>query len=119
MKIKHKLRRELGKLLTRNSNPYRAAMRRLKRAAVEVKSEYRQTYDEKIYHLRRRQEEKREKKAKKVPKEISEYSDLSIFINEKFEEIRIGKEEILIISKDIILTEEERPSYVCIQNSRL
>ena len=82
--MKNKLRREIGKPLTRNSKPYRVVMRRLKRVADEVKGEYRQTYEEKIYHLRRRQEENNEQKEKEIPKEMSEYSDLSIFSKEKF-----------------------------------
>ena len=57
MKMKNKLRR--------NSKSYRAMRRTLKRVANEVKEEYRQTYDEKIYHLRRKQEEKKEKKKRR------------------------------------------------------
>ena len=108
MKMKNKLRRDIGKIITRNSKPYRAMMRRLKRVADEVKEEYRNTYDEKIYNLRRKQEEKKKRKEKEIPREMSEYSDLSIFNNEKFEEIQVSKEEILIISKDISLSEEKR-----------
>ena len=65
IKMKNKLRRDIGKIITRNSKPYRAMMRRLKRVADEVKEEYRNTYDEKIYNLRRKQEEKKKRKERR------------------------------------------------------
>ena len=46
---------------------------------------------------------KREEKESKIPEKLREYSVLSMLSKEKFEEIYIGKEEILIISKDITL----------------
>ena len=53
-------------------------------------------------------EKRKENERKKIPEEMKGFESLSIFNEEKFERIESGEEEILCISKDLELSEDEK-----------
>ena len=100
------MRRRIGVRLKENSKPYRQIMKELKKAADDTRREHKKTYEEKLHHLQEKYRE--EKEENKIPEIIKEFDDLSIFDGDKYEEIKVGEEEILFISKNIYLSDEER-----------
>ena len=105
-KKRNTLRRKIGVRLKVNSKPYRQVIKELRRAADDTREEYRSTYEEKLRHLQDKY--RGEKDEDKVPEIIKEFDDLNIFSSDKYEEIQVGEEEILCISKDICLSDDER-----------
>ena len=108
VKKRNKLRGEVGRALKTNSNPYRAFIRRMGQKAEEIKREYGNKYRKKVEHLRKKVEEKKKKMVNEIPDEFNDYDDLRIFDEEKYDQIEVGVNEILIVSKDVELSEDEK-----------
>ena len=107
-KRKSKVRGEVGKIHKPNSKPYRAFMKRMSVRSNEVKNEYRKKYQKKLTHLRRKHDMRKRRMEDEIPKEFKEFSGLSIFDEDKFDEIEVGVDEVLVVSKDVILSEDEK-----------
>ena len=101
-------RREIGAALKTNSRPYRNLLKELRRSAEKVKQDYGIKYDKKLHNLKENQKREEEEKANKIPEILKEFKTLSVFDKTKFEEIEIGEQEILCVSKEIKLSEEEK-----------
>ena len=108
VKERNRLRRGIGFALTPNSNPYRRLMRELRGEAAKVKEEYKTKYDQKLTHLKQKYKDEEEGRANKVPEMLQEFENLSVFSKERFEEINVGVDEILCVSSDIEISEDER-----------
>ena len=108
VKKRNKIRGEVGRALKVNSNPYRSFIRRMIAKSDRVKGEYRAKYKKKIEHLRKKAEERKNKLSNEIPEEFNEYDDLKIFDDEKYEKIEVGENEILIVSRDVELSDDEK-----------
>ena len=83
-------------------------MKRLRTETERVKEERREEYRKKLEHLRRKGEEKKKEDQNKIPESMEGFEELRVFDKETFEEIQINEEEVLCVSKDITLNEDER-----------
>ena len=110
MKRRNTMRREIEKQYGKNSRPFRRRMAILREEADKIRKEYKANYEKKLKHLRKKYNRGGEKQEadRKTPEELKEYANMKIFNKGHFEEIKINKEEILVISKDIKLTEDEK-----------
>ena len=102
------LRRLIANRIGKNSKPYRKLMRELRNEAYKVKEEYENEHKEKVQHLKRKFREEESEKLDKVPENLNDYKELSIFNKEKFENIEVREDEILVISEGIELSEDEK-----------
>ena len=118
---KNKWRKKIGEVHVVNSRTYRRILRDLRGEAGSVKKEYKDKYEKKLNHLRCKYRESEESKLDKVPIELDDFKDLSVFSAEKFDNIEIQKYEIRCIG-DLHLTPEEQsvlqlhPKFSVIEN---
>ena len=105
-KLRNKERKNLEIILGKNSNPYRRVIRFLQNEAKVVKNNAHKKYKEKIAHLRRRHKDEEMEKLDIVPEEISDFSTLSVFDNDKFNLIVKDKITITLVGQ-IKLDEDE------------
>ena len=106
-KLRNKERKNLETILGKNSHPYRRVIRFLQNEAKEMKNTGYMKYKEKIAHLRRRHKAEEKEKLDIVPEEISEFSALSVFKNEKFDQIIKDKITITLVGQVTIDEDEE------------
>ena len=104
---KNKLRRELAMKLGNNSRPFRRVMKYLNGEANKTKNVNMEKYREKIKHLRRKYKVEEEEKLDEVPTELENFSTLSVFNGEKFENIKCDEITITIVG-DINVDEDEK-----------
>ena len=104
------LRKLIANRICKNSKPYRKLMRELRNEAYKVKEEYENEHKEKVQHLKRKFREEESEKLDKVPENLNDYKELSIFNKEKFENIEVREDEILVISEGIELSGREGPT---------
>ena len=112
VKRRNEYRKEIENQLGENSRPYRRKMAWLKEEGEKVKKEQEEKYGEKIKNLRDKFNKEEEEKDNQIPDEIKEYADIKVFSKEKFQEIKVNDEEVLIVSKGISLSDDEK-SVLC------
>ena len=105
-KLRNKERRNLETILGKNSYPYRRVIRFLQNEAKEMKNTGYKKYKEKIAHLRKKHKLEEMEKLDIVPEEIIDFSNLSVFKKEKFEEI-IKDEITITLVGEVKIDEDE------------
>ena len=95
------------KKFTNNSRTYRRIMNELKKAANKAKMEHRKKYDKKVDHLRNKYKREEEDQLGKVPMGLERFANLSIFNEEKYEEIMISEQEVTSLGA-VKLSDEEK-----------
>ena len=106
-KERTRIRKELGKKLNKNSRPYRRTMLELKQEELKVKKELTEKFKKKFLHLKAKYKNKSDvKEEQEVPQDLKEYSNLTIFNNKKYEELKVDSYDVKVIG-DISLTVEE------------
>ena len=106
-KLRNKERRNLETRLGKNSRPYRRVIRFLQNEAKEIKEQGFKKYKEKIAHLRKKHKLEETEKLDIVPEEIADFSKLSVFKNDKFEEIVKDECTITLVGEVKIDSDEE------------
>ena len=102
------IRKEIQVELGENSRPYRRRMKDLKEKANEERREYEEKYSHKLRHLKEKYMEEEREKHSRTPEELKEFAQLKVFNKEEFDEININIEEVLVVSKNITLSEDEK-----------
>ena len=101
------MRKDLARIHTKNSRTYRRLLKSLKTEANKTTQEMSRKYKLKIDHLRKKFREDDLQKLKKLPKGLEEFSNLSVFDQEKFDKILTESYEVLIIG-DLTIDDDER-----------
>ena len=107
MKSRNQARTTLADALGRNSKRYRTTIRKLRDAALARKNEMRDKYKDKVRDLKFKYREDTEERLDKIPDEMQDYHNLSIFDREKFERIQIQSYEVTCVG-EIHLSNEEK-----------
>ena len=105
----------------KNSKKYRRVVRDLRRDAQRIKSSYREKYDNKIEHLRRKYTEDEDAKLSKVPKEMEGFESLSIFNKDNFDKIEVEEYDVVCVGEVTLSLEEKsvlklHPKFSVMQN---
>ena len=87
------IRKICDEMYKKNSKTYRSMFKKLRRMATMRKNEMKMTFEDKISHLKKKYRETEEEKIMKIPEEIKEFDELSIFDPGKFNEIETEKYE--------------------------
>ena len=113
-KISEDLRRKVREVrkiceetYVKNSKTYRAIFKKLRSQATVKRKEMKKTFEEKISHLRKKYRETEDEKIRKIPIELEEYDELSIFDPGKFNDIKTESYEVKTIG-EVDLNENER-----------
>ena len=104
---RNRMRRELAGRLGKNSRTYNRVIKNLISAARAEKEDYKKRYKQKLEHLQRKYREDEETKLDRAPSDIQEFSNLSIFDNEKFSRISPVVYDTAVVG-DITLDEDEQ-----------
>ena len=106
-RVRNISRTKLMKEMGRNSRKYRTAIRGLRQAAWDIKNNYKILYENKLEHLRLKFRKTEAEKLDKIPKEMEEYFELSIFDREKFDRLEASSYEVTCVG-DVTLSNEEK-----------
>ena len=89
------------------SRGFKRAVNYLRQEARKVKLELQEKYKMKVEHLKNKYRKQAEDLAEEVPEDMSDYADLSVFKQQKYDEIEEEKYEVLTIG-EVSLSEEEK-----------
>jgi hypothetical protein len=104
---KNEMRRKLAENLDKNTRKYNREIKILRTEAMSVKSQYREKYKYKLYHLENKYREDQESKLDKIPPGLEEFASLSIFDKNKFSRIETESYDVTTVG-DINLDDEEK-----------
>ena len=108
MRLKMKMKKDLAERMKgENSRKYKRVVNHLNKIGRDNKAVLNEKYKNKIKHLKDKYRTKDEEEEKRVPEDLKEYSDLSVYNKEKFDEIEVEEGEVKVIG-DVVLTEEEK-----------
>ena len=105
---KRRRMRVIGELLTKNSRPYRRYLKELNDAAGRKRTEQRRKFENKLEHLKHKYKLNEDDAVNEVPAGLEEFKNLSVFDRGKFEEVQTEEKEVLCLSENVSLSEEER-----------
>ena len=108
VKRRNQMRKEIERKLGKNTRPYRRQMALLKEEGEKIRREREEKYDEKMKHLKEKFRKEEEEKENAIPEELEEYEKMKVFSREKFDEIQTSYDEVLVVSKDVKLSEDEK-----------
>ena len=86
-------------MMGKNTKKYRTAIRYLRDAAKAKKAEIRERYKNKLRDLKFKYREDAQEKLDKIPEEMQEYLNLSIFDREKFDKVEIQSYEVTCVGE--------------------
>ena len=86
-------------MMGKNSKRYRTAIRSLRDAAKAKKAEIGERYTSKLRNLKFKYREDAQEKLDKIPEEMQEYLNLSIFDREKFDKLEIQSYEVTCVGE--------------------
>ena len=108
VKVRTKMRKDLiEKYGGEKTRGFRRAINHLKQEARKVKIHLQDKYKKKVEHLKNKYKNQAEDLAEEIPEDMNDYADLSIFNQQKYDDIEQVKQEILTIG-DVVLSEEEK-----------
>ena len=84
---RNKKRRELAEQYGKNTRRYNGIIKKLRTEARLVKTEYKEKYKNKLEHLLRKYREDEDSRMDKVPENLQEFSNLSVFDKNKFSKV--------------------------------
>ena len=84
---RNKMRQTISKKLGNNSKPYRRIIMFLRHEASKERETHETKYKEKILHLKKKYREEEDSKLNKIPPGLEQYASLSIFNQERFNNI--------------------------------
>ena len=101
-------RRKIKRLYGENSKKTRSVIKNLRQESTRTKRDYTRKFQEKIEHLKKRHTRRDEENLSRVPDDMKDYSDLSVFSKEKFDNISTEPANYkVIVIGDIKLDEHE------------
>jgi hypothetical protein len=103
-KERDRRRSKIAKKLGNNTKRYRTAVKYLRDQAIKKKESNRLKYYDKLEHLRTKYREDEERKLDKVPANLERFESLSIFSQDKFDDIEVKTYDVICIG-DIEITD--------------
>ena len=108
VRMKNKMKRDLAtKLEGEKTRSYKKTVNYLNKVARKTKNILQEKYKNKIKHLRAKYRQTEEEKVEEIPEDLEEYSNLSVFNKQKYEELKVNKYDVQVIG-EVELDDDER-----------
>ena len=107
LRDQREMRNKIHLELNKNSRPARKILKEFREESAKTRIECRTKYEEKINHLKRKYKESKEEKERRLPPDMEDLRELSIFDKERYNNIEVESYEVKVIG-DVQLEENEK-----------